>query len=416
MIYLSSVIWGPATVAALIVFGIFLTIKLRFIQLRRFPSMLREVFGGNRASRRSLMTALAGTLGTGNIIGVGTAISLGGAGAIFWMWVSAFFGMAIKYTEIMLAQKYRTADGKGGGMYMLKNGLRSPFLGGLFAVLCIVASFGIGNAVQSNSAAVALRQAFDIPAVVTSAAVAFVVGLVLCGGANKVFSFCERMVPSLAAVYMILAVLVLIICRQGIVPAFGRIFSEGFNFHSAAGGIAGSVAMSAIKYGTSRGIFTNEAGLGSAPIAHSASDNPRQGLWGMFEVFFDTIVMCTVTALVILCSGVVVGGDNVTLSAFESVLGSISGKAVGICTAMFAVCTIVAWSFYAERCIEFLTPKKSAIKTYRSVYTAVAFVGGILSLSFVWECGDVFNGLMMIVNLIGIVGLSVRSRFSERCR
>jgi len=409
MSFLSSVIWGPATVLMLIILGIYLTVKLRFIQIRRFPAMLKEVLGGDRASRRSLMTALAGTLGTGNIVGVGTAISLGGAGAIFWFWVSAFFGMAIKYTEITLAQKYRTASGKGGAMYMLRDGLGSPFLGGLFAVFCIVASFGIGNAVQSNSAAVALKQAFDIPAVVTSAVVAVLVGIVLCGGASKVFSFCEKMVPLMAVIYTVLSVVVLVVCRDNIIPAFGRIFSESLDFRAAAGGITGSAAMSAIKYGTSRGIFTNEAGLGSAPIAHSATDNKNQGLWGMFEVFFDTIVMCTVTALVILSSGVSVDGDSVTLTAFEAVLGGVSGKIIGICTAMFAVCTIVAWSFYAERCIEFLTRKKIATKCYRGIYTAVAFVGGLLSLSFVWDCGDVFNGLMMFVNLIGVVALSIRN-------
>ena len=412
MSFISSVIWGPATVLVLIILGIYLTVKLRFIQLRRFPAMLKEVFGGSRASRRSLMTALAGTLGTGNIVGVGTAISLGGAGAIFWMWVSAFFGMAIKYTEITLAQKYRTSDGKGGAMYMLRDGLKSPFLGGLFAVFCIIASFGIGNTVQSNSAAVALKQAFDVPPIVTGAVVAAIVGIVLCGGAVKVFSFCERMVPLCAAVYILLAVIVLVICHGNIIPAFGRIFSESFNFRSAAGGITGSIAMSAIKYGTSRGIFTNEAGLGSAPIAHSSSANKSQGLWGMFEVFFDTIVMCTVTALVILSSGVAVSGQSVTLSAFEAVLGSVSGKIVGICTAMFAVCTIVAWSFYAERCIEFLSKKEGggpATKIYRGIYTAAAFVGGLLSLGFVWDCGDVFNGLMMFVNLIGVAGLMRKS-------
>lgn len=430
--FLNELVWGPYMLVLLVGTGIFFTFRTNFFQIRKFVYAMQETLmkifvkseggeDGDITPFQAVSTALAATVGTGNIAGVATAIALGGPGAVFWMWISAFFGMMTKFSEVVLAVQYRekNADGSwsGGPMYYIRNGLNLKWLATLFAILGAFAAFGIGNMVQSNSVADAINATFNIPHYVTGIVLAIGAALVILGGIGRIASVTEKLVPFMALFYIIGGVLILILNASGIPGAFAEIFSHAFSARAATGGFAGAAVMMAMRYGVARGVFTNEAGLGSAPIAHAAAktDHPvRQGLWGIFEVFVDTILICTVTALAILSTGVWLpantGGEQLTgaaltTAAFNKGLPGPGGIIVAIGILLFAFSTILGWAYYGEKCAEYLFGPKVK-KFYRILWIPLVFVGTVANLELIWGIADTMNGLMAIPNLIGLLGLS----------
>lgn len=421
-------VWGPVMLALLVGTGVYLTLRTNFFSVLKLGHVLKntllkmfdkEVQGeGEITPFQAVSTALAATVGTGNIAGVATAIALGGPGAIFWMWVSALFGMTTKFAEVVLAVKYRekTDDGRfvGGPMYYLKNGLKSKSLGKVLAVIFSIfggfAAFGIGNMVQSNSVAAALNEVFNIPPLVTGGVLALLTALVIIGGIKRIGQVTEKLVPFMAAIYILGAIFIIIMNGSHIPEAFSLIFKNAFAPAAPVGGFAGATIAVAMRRGVSRGVFSNEAGLGSAPIAHAAAttDSPvRQGLWGVFEVFIDTIVICTLTALAIMVSGLWssgVSGAALTTQAFdEAIIGG--GYIVSIGVMLFAFSTILGWEYYGERCAEYLFGAK-AILPYRIIWIPMVVVGSIGGLELLWDIADTLNGLMIIPNVIGVLLLS----------
>jgi len=420
----NSFVWGPPMLFLLVGTGVYLTIGTKFFSILKLGYVLRntllKIFSKDQAGEgeitpfQAVATALAATVGTGNIAGVATAIALGGPGAVFWMWVSAVFGMATKFGEVVLSINYRekTQDGRfvGGPMYYIANGLNLKWLATVFAVFGALAAFGIGNMVQSNSVAASLQESFNISPLVTGLVLAVLTALVILGGIKRIGSVTEKLVPGMAAIYILGAVFIIFMNGSHIPEAFGLIFGNAFTGTAAVGGFAGSTLAMAVRFGVARGVFSNEAGLGSAPIAHAASttDHPvRQGLWGVFEVFMDTIVICTLTALAILVSGLWntgVTGAALTTQAFdEAILGG--GYIVSIGIMLFAFSTILGWSYYGERCAEYLFGVK-AIVPYRIIWIPFVVIGAIGGLEFIWDLADTMNGLMAIPNLVGILLLS----------
>ena len=406
--------------------GLLLVFKTRFIIYRRFGFILKNTFGkifdktevneGSVTPFQAVSTALAATVGTGNIAGVATAISLGGPGAVFWMWLAAIIGMTTKFAEVTLSvatrEKNQKGEWVGGPMYYLKNGLHSKLLSKLFALLATLAPFGIGAMVQANSVSDAVNASFGVPVWITGLVVAVLVGLVIIGGIKRIGQFAEKVVPIMSVAYILGSIIILMLERSQILPALGAIFTDAFTGTAAAGGFAGSTVSMAVRWGVARGVFTNEAGLGSAPIAHAAShiDHPvRQGLWGAFEVFVDTILICTITALVILTSGLwtdsALNGAALTTAAFESGFSG-GGYIVSIGLTLFAFTTIVGWSYYGEKSLEFLAGSTKFTIPYRIIYIGLAFVGSVGGLATVWDIADTLNGLMAIPNLIGLFALN----------
>ena len=426
----NGVIWGPVMLAFLIGIGLFLSYKTGLLQFRKFFYMLKHtilsVFSKNQHTKdafgvspfQAVATAMAGTIGTGSIAGLSTAIVTGGPGAIFWMWVSALLGMVTKYSEILLSLKFREKNEKGewvgGPMYYIRNGLGVKWLAVLFAIFAMVACLGTGNATQSNSIAVALKSTMGVAPWITGVVLTVIAAAVVLGGVRRIASVNEKLVPFMAVFYVACCMIALILNAKAIPAAFALIFKEAFNFKAAIGGGAGYGIMVAMHYGFSRGVFSNEAGLGSAPIAHAASstkDPVRQGLWGMFEVFFTTIIICTLSGLVVLTSGLwntgEFQGSALSIAAFNSVLPGIGGIGVTLATVFFALSTILGWAYYGEVSIEYLSDKsKRAVLVYRCVYVAFVFIGAVGSLDLIWSISETMNGLMAIPNLIGVVGLS----------
>ena len=423
---INSIVWGPVALVALLLIAIFFSFRLGFLQITKFKLWWKETIGSlfsneNKSAEkgkitpfRAMATALAGAIGTGNIVGVASAISLGGAGAIFWMWISSIFGMATIFAENVLGVKYReTRNSKyvGGPMYYIKNGLHCKWLAAIFAIACTLASLGMGNMTQSNAVAGALEVGFDVSPVVTGAFLTALVGVVIFGGIERISSFTAKIVPFMAILYTLGALIVVFINIKKIPEAFGEIFSSAFDISSMAGGFMGYGMSRALKYGISRGVFSNEAGLGSSPIVHAAADtdNPcKQGMWGIFQVFVDTIVLCTLMALCIICTGShKTNLDAVAVSSycFESVFGTFGKYFMSLSITLFGVATLVSWSYFGERSVEYLTNGRF-ISSYRIAYTLITFVGCILNLNLVWEISDTFNGLMAIPNMIAIVLLS----------
>ncbi len=425
-----SIVWGPVMLVLLIGTGIFLTIRTGFFQFRRFGYMLKNtVFGLFSKSQhqkdssgvspfQAVATAMAGTIGTGSIAGLATAIVSGGPGAIFWMWVTALLGMVTKFSEIVLSLKYREKYEKGewvgGPMYYIKNGLGIKWLAALFAIFAMIACLGTGNATQSNSIAVALDSTLGIAPWITGVVLVVISAAVILGGMRRIASVNEKLVPFMAVFFVICAVLALIINIRAVPAAFALIFKEAFNFKAAFGGAAGYGVVVAMRFGFSRGVFSNEAGLGSAPMAHAASstkDPIKQGLWGMFEVFFTTIIICTLSGLIILTSGLwesgALKGADLSIASFDSILPGVGKVGITLATVLFALSTLLGWAYYGEVSIGYLTNKsKAAIFIYRIVYVVVAFIGTVSSLDTIWTFSSAMNGLMAIPNLIGLVGLS----------
>lgn len=427
---INNVVWGPVMLTLLIGAGLFLSIRTDFLQFRKFGYMLKNtilsMFSKNQhqkedsgvSSFQAVATAMAGTIGTGSIAGLATAIVSGGPGAVFWMWISALLGMVTKYAEIVLSLKYRekNKDGKwvGGPMYYIKNGLNIKWLAVLFAIFAMIACLGTGNATQSNSIAVALESTTGISPYITGVVLTIIAAAVIFGGMSRIASVNEKLIPFMAVFYVACSLLALAVNIERVPAAFVLIFKEAFNFKAAAGGTAGYGIMLAMHYGFSRGVFSNEAGLGSAPIAHAASSTKspvKQGLWGMFEVFFTTIIICTLSALVILTTGIwesgTVQGPALSIASFNSVLPGVGGLIVTLATIFFALSTILGWAYYGEVSMEFLSNNsRTAVRIYRYVYIIFIFVGAVGNLNLIWSISETMNGLMAIPNLIGIIGLS----------
>ena len=423
----NGIVWGPLIIILIIGTGTYLSIMTGFFSITKIGYILKNTLlkmfakddkgEGEVTAFQAVATALAATVGTGNIAGVATAIALGGPGAVFWMWLAAIMGMTTKFAEVVLAVNYRekTEDGRfvGGPMYYITNGLGKnwKWLAVIFATFGTLASFGIGCMVQSNSVALSAESTFGIPVLVTGIALAILTAVVIVGGIKRIGAFTEKLVPFMAALYII-GGLWLIIANAGKLPhAFSLIFGNAFTGTAAVGGFAGTVMMQAIRFGVARGIFTNEAGLGSAPIAHAAAttDHPvRQGLWGVFEVFMDTIIICSITALAILVTGVWESGESgavLSAMAFDVGLPGVGKYIVSVGLILFAYSTILGWEYYGERCLEYLAGTKP-IMAYRLIWVVAVVVGAIGGLGFMWDLADTLNGLMAFPNLIGVLMLS----------
>jgi AGCS family alanine or glycine:cation symporter len=419
----SGYVWGIPLIVLLLGTGIYLTFILRGIQFRALlPSLYlafikrKEEGEGDISHFQALMTALSATVGVGNIAGVATAIAIGGPGAVFWMWVTGLLGMATKYSEAVLAVKYREVDKfgtmSGGPMYYISKGLGLRWLGTLFAIFASISAFGIGNMVQSNSVADALHTAFGVPEWISGLVMCIGTGLVIVGGIKSIARATSAIVPFMLIFYVIGATIVLFFSRENIPHAFSLIFSNAFSSTAAAGGFLGSTIAQTVKIGVARGIFSNESGLGSSPIAAAAAKTPNpvgQALVSMTQTFIDTIVICSFTAVVIISSGAWTSGKtgaNLTSLAFQSKIPQDLGAAIlGISLAFFAYSTLLGWCYYGEKSIEYIF-KERAVKPYRLVFTIAVFVGAIVKLDLVWTFADVMNGLMAFPNLIGLLGLS----------
>jgi AGCS family alanine or glycine:cation symporter len=421
---INGVVWGWPMLILILGTGLYLTVGLKVLPLRHIGYGFKMLWKGRHAEGEgdispfnALMTSLSATVGTGNIAGVATAIFFGGPGALFWMWCTALVGMATKFSEAVLAVHYREQDEAGnhigGPMFYIRNGLGKnwAWLGATFAVFGAIAGFGIGNTIQANSVADALQSSFSIPPVFTGIGLAIIVGLVLFGGIQRIARVANKLVPFMAVAY-VLAGLIVIFMNIGELPAaFALILKQAFTPTAAAGGFAGAAVWAAIRYGVARGIFSNEAGLGSAPIAHAAAqtDNPvRQGTVAMLGTFLDTIVICTITGLVIVMTGAWTSGENgasLTTHAFELALPNVGGYIVTLGLALFAFTTILGWSYYGEKCVEYLFGIRS-IAWYRLLWVLAVFIGADLQLKFIWLVADTLNALMAIPNLIALVLLS----------
>lgn len=450
--YLNGIAWGPWMLLLLVGTGVFLSVKVGFIQFTKFGYAMKNTIGkifkkqtaagGEVTPFQAMTTALAATVGTGNIAGVTGAIAVGGPGAVFWMWLSALFGMVTKYAEVVLAIRYRERNAKGdyvgGPMYYIKNGLgkKWSWLAVVFSILGALCAFGIGNMTQVNTIATSFNATLDafggntaaatvpffgqmvpVSSIAVGAIVAVIVALVLFGGIKRIGAVTEKLVPFMAAIYIICALCVIFANLGSVGKVFAMIFKGAFSAEAALGGAFGITIMQTIQKGVGRGVFSNEAGLGSAPMAHAASSetNPvKQGLYGIFEVFMDTIVICTLTSLTLLC-GVEAGveltwgqsaGAEMIIASFSTVFGGrIGSLIISIAISLFALSTILSWSLYGTRCCEFLLGSKPTL-IYQIIFVFVIIIGSTLKLDLVWNIADTLNGFMAVPNLIALLGLS----------
>ena len=422
---INGVVWGVPMLILILGAGLFLTVGLRFLTIMKIPfgfSLLwKGRIPGNDAGDitpfNALMTSLSATIGTGNIAGVATAIFLGGPGAVFWMWMTALVGMGTKYAEAVCAVRFREKDENGnfvgGPMYYIQNGMGANWrwLAITFALFAGIAGFGIGNMVQSNSIADALYTTFDIPHLYTGIIVALLVGAVLLGGIQRISQVVGALVPFMAALYILASIVVLAINANAMPAAFGLIFTHAFSPAAATGGFAGAAVWAAIRFGVARGVFSNEAGLGSAPIAHAAAKTKgpvSQGLVAMLGTFIDTLIVCTFTALAILSTGVWTSGATgaaLTSAAFEAALPGFGGVIIAVSLAIFAFTTIIGWSYYSERSLQYLFGT-SIIMPFRAVWSLAAIIGATVKLGFIWLLADTLNAMMAIPNLVALVVLS----------
>lgn len=423
---LNGIVWGVPMIVLILGTGFYLQLRLRFMPLRKIVYGFRMIWqsrkpddlaDGEITPFAALMTALSATVGTGNIAGVATAIALGGPGALFWMWMTAFVGMATKYAEVVVAVKYREVDDKGehsgGPMYAIKNGLGPGWrwLGVAFALFGGLAGFGIGNMVQSNSIADAMNNAFGLPDWISGVVLTALTAAVVLGGIRRIGAVAEKLVPAMAISYIVAVLIVLIVHFQAIPGALATIFESAFTPTAATGGFLGATVLMAIQRGVARGIFSNEAGLGTAGIAQAAGatrDPVYSGMIGMMGTFIDTLVICTMTGLAIMVTGVWSSGETgavLSASAFEAAMPGIGEEVLALLLAVFAFTTILGWAFYAEKCWEFLVG--TAIQMpFRLLWVAAVFAGTVMSLDFAWLVADTLNALMAIPNLISLILLS----------
>ena len=435
----NNFIWGVPAMICIIGVGLYLSIRTRFLQIRKFPYSMKVTLGrmmkkkeasdGALTPFQAVCTALAATVGTGNVAGVAGAIAIGGPGAVFWMWISALLGMCTKFAEVTLAVHFRETNAQGdlvgGPMYYIKNGLDKKwhFLAYLFAAFGVLAVFGTGNATQVNTITTAIDSALSsfnvLPAdavklvnLIIGVALAIIIALILIGGIKRIGNVTSKLVPFMAIMYIVLALGVIVFHIKSVPAVFASIIEGAFHPASVTGGVVGSFFMS-MKKGVSRGIFSNEAGLGTGSIAHACADTKKpvkQGFFGIFEVFVDTIIICTMTALVILCSGVSVNygeaaGAELTISGFTAVYGSWVSIFTAVAMCCFAFSTIIGWGLYGTRCIEFLFGSRSN-KPFMVLYSLTAIVGATMNLGLMWSIAETFNGLMVIPNLIAVFLLS----------
>ena len=436
---LNNFIWGLPAMICIIGAGLWLTIRTRAIQVRKFGTAMNNTLGrvfekktakdGSISPFQAVCTALAGTVGTGNVAGVAGAVAIGGPGAVFWMWCSAFLGMCTKFSEVVLAIHFREKNAQGeyigGPMYYIKNGLGSRWgwLASLYAIFGVMTVFGTGNATQVNTIVSSIDTALTsfnlinadqaaVMRVMIGIIIALVVSVVLLGGINRIGQVTEKLVPFMALLYIVLSIGVIVLNVKAVPHVFRMIFEGAFNPSAFTGGLVGSLFIS-LKKGVSRGIFSNEAGLGTGSIAHACSDTDdavQQGYFGIFEVFMDTIVICTLTALVILCSGVPVNygqdaGAELTISGFISTYGNWVSIFTAISMCCFAFSTIISWGLYGSRCVEFILTSK-AVKPFLVVYSLVSIVGATVDLGLLWDIAETFNGMMAIPNLVALFLLS----------
>ena len=446
--FLNGIVWGPVGLALLFIAGLWMTIRTKAFQASHFGHWMKQTIGAIFTNKhvtahtgkqdkaisqfQSLCTALAATIGTGNIVGVSTAIVSGGPGAIFWMWIMAILGMMTNYSENVLGIFYRRRnnDGEwsGGAMYYLQDGLGGKkgckglgkVLAILFSAFCVLASFGIGNIAQVNSIAGNMENAFNVPTWVTGIALIFLVGLVVVGGLKRIATVTEKLVPFMAIAYIVMALVAIFAHVSAIPAAFEAIFKYAFNFKAGVGGVLGFTVQQAITWGFKRGAFSNEAGLGSSVMVHSNSnvkEPVQQGMWGIFEVFADTIIVCTLTALVVLTSGLVdlntglmtqeIAGNALVATVFSNLFGPVGAMFVAVAILMFAFSTVLGWSHYGTKSMEYLTNNNNFIMViYKMVFVCMSYFSATMELQLAWDLSDTFNGLMMIPNLIGVLALS----------
>jgi len=435
----NNFIWGVPAMICIIGVGLLLSVRTKFLQIRKFPYAMKQTIGkifdkkdasdGAMTPFQAVCTALAGTVGTGNIAGVAGAIAIGGPGAVFWMWISALLGMCTKFSEVTLAVHFReknaVGDWVGGPMYYIKNGLKKHWhwLAFLFALFGVLTVFGTGNATQVNTITTAIDSALlnfniipesatKVVNLVIGVIVAILVAMILLGGVKRIGRVTERLIPFMALLYIVLAFGVIILNIDRVPGVFYSIIDGAFHPASVTGGIVGSFFLS-MKKGVARGIFSNEAGLGTGSIAHACADTGepvKQGMFGIFEVFTDTILICTLTAMVILCSGIPVGygadaGAELTISGFTATYGNWVSIFTAVALCCFAFSTIIGWGLYGSRCMEYLSSEKW-VKPFMVVYALVAIVGATMDLGMLWSIAETFNGLMAIPNLIALFLLS----------
>ena len=442
----NGIVWGRFGIALLLIAGIIMTAVNRGFQFTHFAYWMKHTIGAifvdkhitahtGKSSKsisqfQSLCTAMAATIGTGNIVGVATAILLGGPGAIFWMWIMALFGMMTNYSENVLGIYFRRKGSKGewrgGAMYYIRDGLGSyrgmkrigTVLAALFSIFCLLASFGIGNMSQVNSIAGNMESAFSIPTWITGGVLVIIAAVVILGGLKRVATVAEKLVPFMAVLYIFGAFIIIIAHVQNVPTVFASIFKGAFAAKAAGGGIVGAGIQQAITWGFKRGAFSNEAGLGSSVMVHSSSnvtEPVQQGMWGIFEVFADTLIVCTLTALAVLSSGIVNletgavisqnAGASLVGEAFGTVFGGWGGKFIAIAILLFAFSTVLGWSHYGATAWQYLFGERTQV-VYQLCFIAMIFFGSTMNLSLAWDLSDTFNGLMMIPNLIGLISLS----------
>lgn len=429
---LNEIIWGPVTLGVLLIVGILFSVMTKFFQIRGIGLWFSKTIG--RAFKKgkntgvsafeAMSTALSGCMGTGNIVGVATAVAIGGPGAVFWMWVSAFLGMMTAFAENVLAIKFRQQDENGifygGPMYYIEKGLKSKWLAVLFSVFCLGASFGIGNLTQSNSVANVVNTTVNVDNIYTSVILAVLVGIVIFGGIKRLVKVTSTIVPFMVLLYVISGIVVISFNAGNLGNVFNSIFMGAFGFEQAVGGISGALILNAMRTGVSRGVFSNEAGMGSSAIAHGASNTKEpvvQGMWGIFQVFVDTMLGCSITALVILSTGALGSGKEgveLTSYAFSSVFRIGGEIIIFINIILLAFSTLITWEYYGEQSLKYLTKGKGSL-VYKLIFCAVIIFGGVMKIDIVWNISDTLNGLMIIPNIIALFILSpiVKKEFKK---
>ena len=433
---INNFMWGPVMLILLVGTGVYFTFRTKAFQISKIGLWMKSTLGslgkGGKTKNKgtvspfaALSTALAGTIGVGNIAGVATALVSGGAGAVFWMWVSALFGMMTKYAEIVLSIHYRkkNPDGEyvGGPMYYIEKGLHCKWLAVVFAVFALIASFGIGNMSQSNTIASSMQTTFGIPSWITGVGVALIVAAVILGGLKRISKVTSFIVPFMGLFYLLGGLIIIFGNLDKLGGAFSQIFAGAFSLEAVGGGVMGYMVFQAMRFGVARGVFSNEAGLGSAPIVHAAADTDhpaKQGMWGIFEVFADTIVVCTITALVILISGALgttdaagklLDGAPLSSRAFEIGFPGFGQYFITIAIFFFAISTILGWSYYGEKSLEYLCQKgksKAYSYIYKLLFVVVVVLATTMDLELVWNISDTFNAMMAVPNLIALLILS----------
>lgn len=423
--FLNNIVWGPYMIALLVGTGIYLTIRFKFFQFTKFGHIISNTFGkafkkgdgeGDISSGQAGLTSIAAVVGTGNIAGVATAISLGGPGAVFWMWFAALFGMATKFTEITLGIKYRkkNKDGSysGGPMYYIENGLNNKWMAVFFSIMVIITYFVVGAIVDTNTIVLSIEEQWGIDPLISGIIFSVLTGIVIFGGIKKIGEVCEKLTPIMGGIYIITGLIVIILNIKQVPTAFKLIFKNAFTPISATGGFAGATVAQAMTMGTARGLFSNEAGVGGSPIIHSSAqvNHPvEQGIWGVTEVFFDTIIVCTITALTIIISGEWMTGTQgvaLTMRAFTKALGSNIGSYIVLMSAvLFGYSCLISVNYYCEVAGRYLFGEKS-VMPIRVLWVIFIVIGSVGGLEFVWDLADTANGLMAIPNLIAVILLS----------